>query len=150
MRSLPLALPHCLSVIAAAIAPRRALTVSAWADEHRVLSGKQAGERGRWRTARTPLLREIMDRLSASSRVTDIWVMKSSQVGVTEATVNFLGYTIDHAPAPVMVLMPTLDSRNGWNAQKLDPLLQETPVIRDLLGGQRSRDAANSKDMIDF
>ena len=52
--------------------------------------------------------------------------------GVTEATVNFLGYTIDHAPAPVMVLMPTLDSRDAWKAQKLNPLLQETPVIRDL------------------
>ncbi len=150
MRSLPRALPHCLSVIAAAVAPRRTLTVSQWADDHRVLSGKQAGERGRWRTARNPILREIMDCLSASSRVTDIWVMKSSQVGVTEATVNFLGYTFDHAPAPVMVLMPTLDSRDAWKTQKLNPLLQETPVIRDLLGGQRSRDAANSKDMIDF
>lgn len=150
MRPLPLSLPHCITTLAAALAPRRALTVSAWADEHRILSGKQAGERGRWRTARNPILREIMDALSASSRVADIWVMKSSQVGVTEATVNFLGYTIDHAPAPVMVLMPTLDSRDAWKAQKLNPLLQETPVIRDLLGGQRSRDAANSKDMIDF
>ena len=150
MRPLPLGLSHCLTVAASAIAPRRALTVSQWADSHRELSGKQAGERGRWRTARNPILREIMDAMSASSRVTDIWVMKSSQVGVTEATVNFLGYCMDHAPAPVMVLMPTLDSRDKWKAQKLNPLLQDTPVIRDLLGGQRSRDAANSKDMIDF
>ena len=149
-RDLPLGLSHCLTVAASAIAPRRALTVSQWADTHRELSGKQAGERGRWRTSRNPILREIMDAMSASSRVTDIWVMKSSQVGVTEATVNFLGYCMDHAPAPVMVLMPTLDSRDAWKAQKLNPLLQETPIIRDLLGGQRSRDAANSKDMIDF
>ena len=150
MRALPNGLAHCLTTLAAALAPRRALAVSQWADEHRELSGKQAGERGRWRTARNPILREIMDAMSASSRVSDIWVMKSSQVGVTEATVNFLGYCMDHAPAPVMVLMPTLDSRDAWKAQKLNPLLQETPVIRDLLGGQRSRDAANSKDMIDF
>ena len=151
MNPLALSLPYCLGVLAAAaIAPRRALSVSQWADDHRELSGKQAGERGRWRTARNPMLREIMDSLSAQSRVTDIWIMKSCQVGVTEATVNFLGYTFDHSPAPVMVLMPTLDSRDAWKAQKLNPLLQETPVIRDLLGGQRSRDAANSKDMIDF
>jgi phage terminase large subunit GpA-like protein len=150
MRPLPLGLAHCLTVAAAAIAPRRALSVSQWADEHRVLSGKQAGERGRWRTSRNPILREIMDAMSATSRVTDIWVMKSSQVGVTEATVNFLGYTMHHAPAPVMVLMPTLDSRDAWKAQKLNPLIQEHGVVCDLLGGQRSRDAANSKDMIDF
>ena len=150
VRTLQYGISYCLTVAASAIAPRRALTVSQWADTNRELSGKQAGERGRWRTARNPILREIMDAMSASSRVTDIWVMKSSQVGVTEATVNFLGYCMDHAPAPVMVLMPTLDSRDKWKAQKLNPLLQDTPVIRDLLGGQRSRDAANSKDMIDF
>ena len=143
-------LAHCLEVCASAVKPRRALTVSQWADEHRELSGKQSGERGRWRTSRNPMLREIMDSMSSNSRVSDIWIMKSSQVGVTEATVNFLGYTFDHSPAPVMVLMPTLDARDAWKAQKLNPLLQETPVIRDLLGGQRSRDAANSKDMIDF
>ena len=38
-------LAHCLSTMAAALASRRALLVSQWADEHRELSGKQAGER---------------------------------------------------------------------------------------------------------
>ena len=63
---------HCVDVFWSAAQPRRALTVSQWADSHRELSGKQAGERGRWRTARNPILREIMDAMSASSRVTDI------------------------------------------------------------------------------
>lgn len=143
-------LAHCLTVAWSAMMPRRALSVSEWADAHRELTGKQSGERGRWRTKRTPFLREIMDCLSSNSRVQQIVVMKSSQVGVTEATVNFIGYVMDHAPAPMMVLMPTLDARDSWKAQKLNPLLQETPVIRDLLGGQRSRDAANRQDMIDF
>ena len=143
-------LAHCLSVFSAAAAPRRVITVSQWADEHRVLSGKQAGERGPWRTRRTPFLAEIMDSLSLTSRVQQVVIMKSSQVGCTEATVNFLGYVIEHAPAPVMVLMPTLDSRDAWKAQKLNPLMTDTPAIRDLLGGQRSRDAANRQDMIDF
>lgn len=141
---------YCLDVAWHAAAPRRALPVSEWADTHRELSGKQAGERGRWRTSRTPFLREIMDCLSVTSRVNDIVVMKSSQVGVTEATVNFLGYVMDYAPAPVMVMMPTLESRDAWKVQKLNPLLQETPVIKTLLGGIRSRDAANRQDLIDF
>lgn len=141
---------YCLDVTWQAAAPRKMLSVSEWADDNRELSGKQSGERGRWRTSRTPYLREIMDCLSASSRVNDIVVMKSSQVGVTEATVNFLGYTMDHAPAPVMVMMPTLEARDSWKVQKLNPLIQETPVIRDLLGGARSRDAANRQDLIDF
>ena len=141
---------HCLAVAWRAASPRRALSVSQWADEHRVLTGKQAGERGKWRTARTPFLREIMDCMSARSRVTDIVVKKSSQVGITEATVNFIGYAMEHSPAPMMVMMPTLESRDAWKVQKLNPLLQETPCVRDLLGGVRSRDAANRQDLIDF
>jgi len=143
-------LAHCLTVAWRAMAPRKALSVSEWADEHRQLTGKQSGERGPWRTRRTPFLKEIMDCLSANSRVQHMVVMKSSQVGVTEATVNFIGYTMDHSPAPMMVLLPTLDARDSWKAQKLNPLLLETPVIKQLLGGQRSRDAANRQDMIDF
>jgi phage terminase large subunit GpA-like protein len=141
---------ECLDMVWRAAAPRRALTVSAWADQHRELTGKQASERGRWRTSRTPFLREIMDCLSASSRVTDVVVKKSSQVGVTELTVNWLGYIMEHAPAPTMVLMPTLEARDAWKVQKLNPLLTDTPVIRDLLGGIRSRDAANRQDLIDY
>jgi phage terminase large subunit GpA-like protein len=140
----------CLATFWQAAQPRRSLPVSEWADTHRELSGKQAGERGRYRTSRTPFLREIMDCFSYNSRVTDIVVMKSSQVGVTEATVNVIGYVMDHAPGPMMVMLPTLDNRDKWKTQKLNPLFTDTPVIRDLLGGNRSRDAANRQDMIDF
>ena len=146
----PAHLAHCLATLRRAVAPRRALTVSQWADDHRILSGKQSSERGRWRTARNPILGEIMDCFSMHSRVRDVMVMKSSQVGVTEAVVNVLGYSMEHAPCPMMVMMPTLDSRDAWKVQKLNPLLQETPVVRDLLGGLRSRDAANRQDLIDF
>ena len=139
-----------LALFAKEVAPRTNLTVSQWADEHRILSAKQSSERGRWRTDRNPILREIMDCFSVGSKVRDIAIMKSSQVGVTEAIVNVIGYTIHHAPAPIMVLMPTIESRDTWKAQKLNPLLQETPVIRDIMGGLRSRDAANRQDMIDF
>lgn len=136
--------------LAVACKPADRLTVSAWADRHRVLSSKQSGERGKWKTARNPILREIMDCLSVTSPVSEVVVMKSSQVGVTEATVNWLGYIMEHAPAPTMVLMPTLESRDSWKVQKLNPLLTETECVRDILGGLRSRDAANSKDLIDF
>jgi phage terminase large subunit GpA-like protein len=141
---------HCFAVLRRGILPRRALSVSEWADEHRVLSAKQSSERGRWRTDRNPILREIMDCFSVGSYVRDVAIMKSSQVGITEAMVNVIGYTIHHAPVPIMVMMPTIESRDTWKAQKLNPLLQETPVIRDILGGLRSRDAANRQDLIDF
>jgi len=141
---------YCYQTLATATRPRDRLTVSQWADRHRWLSSKQSGEAGRWRTARNPILREIMDCLSLHSTVDEIVIMKSSQVGITEATVNWLGYIIEHAQAPAMVLMPTLESRDAWKAQKLNPLLTDTEAVRNVLGGNRSRDAANRQDMIDF
>ena len=73
-------LSHCLATLRRAVAPRRAISVSQWADDHRIMSGKQSSERGRWRTSRNPILGEIMDCFSERSRVRDVVVMKSSQV----------------------------------------------------------------------
>ena len=53
--------------------PDPALTVSAWADSHRLLSPRGANEAGRWRTTRTPYLREIMDALSRCIRRSASW-----------------------------------------------------------------------------
>lgn len=48
------------------LAPDPALTVSEWADRHRILSPRASSEAGRYRTDRTPYMRAIMDALSPS------------------------------------------------------------------------------------
>lgn len=68
-------------VAARAIAPRKSLSVSQWADAERVLSSKGSAEAGRWRTARNPVLREPMDALSARSHVRDVVCMFPIQLG---------------------------------------------------------------------
>ncbi len=130
--------------------PRKRLTVSEWADAHRVLSTKGSPEPGRWRTARNPMLREIMDCLSDSSPVREITIMKASQVGITEGPfISTIGYYMDYAPWPVMVLMPTIESRTTWRIQKLNPMLEHTECIRDLVD-RRSRSTSNTQDAIDY
>ena len=51
------------------IRPDPDLTVSEWADRHRWLSPRASAEPGRYRTARTRYMREIMDRLMPMSAV---------------------------------------------------------------------------------
>lgn len=138
------------TTLAAASRPRDRLTVSEWADRHRIVTSEQSSIQGEWVTARNPVLSEIMDCLSKHSRVHEIVIKKSSQVGVTEAMVNALAYGMEHNPGPMMVLMPTEQKRDDWKAQKLDPLLRSTPIIAHLIGKMRSRDAAQRKDRIDF
>ena len=71
--------------------PDPLLTVSEWSDRHRVLSTKASAEPGRWRTSRTPYLREIMDALSPMSPVERVVFMKGAQLGATEMGNNWIG-----------------------------------------------------------
>ena len=74
----------------AGLKPDPDLTVSQWADKHRMLSGRASAEPGRYRTARTPYMREIMDRLSPGDVMQRIVFMKAAQVGATEAGNNWI------------------------------------------------------------
>ena len=131
-------------------APREPLTVSQWADNHRILSRKQSPEPGQWRTARNPALREVLDALSDGAGPRDIVVQFPIQFGKSEIALNLVGYTIDHHPGPIMVCLPGEVSRNKWVDQKLTPMLDETPALAERLTSTASRNAANRADFKDF
>lgn len=146
----PSDLPWLFERAAQAAEPRAVVTVTEWADEHRMLSSKASGERGKYKSSRTPHLRAIMDDLSAHSPVKRVVVKKPAQGGVTELALNWIGYTMAEAPGPMLVVVPTLEIRKRWVRQRLDPLLTETPMLAALLDAQASRDAGNSEDLKDF
>jgi phage terminase large subunit GpA-like protein len=131
-------------------APPPRITVSEWADENRMLSSKASSEPGPWRTARTPYLREIMDCLSATSPVEEVVFMKGAQIGGTEAGNNWIGYVIDIEPAPIMMVQPTTDTAKRYAKQRITPMLDETPALRESVKENRSRDDANTMLMKDF
>lgn len=135
---------------ARAIAPRKHLTVSQWSDKNRVLSSKQSAEPGRWRTARNPLLREPMDCFSSRSSVREVVMMWPIQLGKTEVAVNVTGYSMTERPGPIMVALPAEVSMNKWIAQKLNPMLEETAIVREVLTSTSSRDGANRREFKDF
>ena len=124
--------------------PDPLLTVSQWADAHRFLSAKSASEPGRWRTSRAPYCREPMDELSAYSPTERVILMFGAQTGKTETGNNFVGYVIHHAPAPMLVVQPTLDMAKRLSKQRIGPMLNETPVLAERVAEARSRDSGNT------
>lgn len=126
------------------------MTVSEWADAHRILSGKGSAEKGPWRTARTPYLQEPMDCLSPSSPWRRVVLMFGSQMGKTEVVLNWLGAIIHLWPGPVLLVQPTLDMAKRLNRQRLDPLLKETPVLSERIAPARSRDSGNTMFLKEF
>jgi len=82
--------------LADGLTPDPLMTVAEWADSHRMLSGRAAAEAGKYRTSRTPYMREIMENLSPSSPVERVVFMKAAQTGATEAGNNLIGFVIQH------------------------------------------------------
>ena len=126
------------------LTPDPLLTVSEWSDRHRILSSKASAEPGRWRTSRTPYLKAIMDCLSPTSPIERVVFMKAAQVGATEMGSNWIGYVIHHAPGPMMAVWPTVEMAKRNSKQRIDPLIEESPVLAALIAPARSRDAGNT------
>ena len=124
--------------------PDPVLTVSEWADAHRILSGASAAEPGPWRTDRAPYLREIMDRLSATSRTEMVVWQAGSQVSKTEAGLCWIGYAIHHAPGPFLLLEPTGDMAKDLSQGRLAPMIETTPALAERVADPKSRNAANT------
>ena len=128
----------------AGVAPTPRLTISKWADDYRTLSPKAAAEPGRWRTERTPYLRDIMDSLSPHSSMQRVVFMKGAQIGGTEAGNNWIGYVIHLSPAPMMAVSPTTESAKRNSKQRIDPLIEDCAELRTRVKPARSRDSGNT------
>lgn len=132
------------NVLLRALKPIKRITVSEWSDKYRVLSQKSSAEPGRWRTSRTPYLKEIMDNLSPHSEVSDVVFMKGAQIGGSECGNNWIGYVIDHCPAPFMFVQPTDDTVKKYAKIRIDPLIEETPALKQKVAEKKSRDSGNT------
>jgi phage terminase large subunit GpA-like protein len=120
------------------------VTVSEWADAKRILPQKAAAEPGPYRTARTPYMREIMDCLSVTSPVQDVTLMAGAQVGKSEAGNNWVGYVIDHAPGPMLLVQPTVDAAKRYSKQRIGPMISESPALSGKVTDNKSRDSSNT------
>ncbi len=133
-----------------ALAPDPPLSVASWADRHRILSSVASAEPGRWSTARTPYLREVMEALSPSSPIERVVLMAGAQVGKTECGLNWVGFVIHHAPGPMLLVEPSLETTKRVSRQRLDALIEATPELAERVKDPRSRDSGNTLLMKEF
>ncbi len=143
------ALPLVGERVKRGVKPRDLLSVSQWADRHRELkSGTNAP--GRWRTALTPYLEEIMDALSEHSPVRQVTFIKSSGVGGTEALYNWIGYVMHHLQnKDLLVVVPTLELRDRSFNPRLNKMLDESADLAALVTTS-TRNRSNRGDLLEY
>lgn len=114
-----------------------------WADEYRQLSREASSEPGAWKTSRVEVAREVM--LSVTDpRVHTISVMSCTQLLKTELINNVVGYYMHLDPAPIIVMQPTEKLAKTWSQDRLETMIRDTPVLKELFGANKSRESSNT------
>lgn len=62
----------------------------------------------------------------------------------TEIVNNIIGYHMDYDPAPLLLLMPTLDLAQSYSKKRLAPMIRDTPALRSKVKDAKSRDSDNT------
>lgn len=119
-------------------------TVTEWADDKRMLPSKGSAAPGKYRSARTPYMREPMDALSVLSPVEEVVLMAAAQTGKSESGNNWVGYVIDEAPGPMLLVQPTVDNAKRYSKQRISPMIMETPTLTAKVVDNKSREGGNT------
>nr|DAS16156.1 MAG TPA: terminase large subunit [Caudoviricetes sp.] len=113
-----------------AFKPPERYTVSEWADKYRVLTNISA-EPGRWRTARTPYLKEPMDKFT-DPLIESISLCFGAQIGKTEAELNMIGYALHQTASPVMMVYPTDTIAKFASDKRVQPMIRSVEPLADM------------------
>lgn len=134
-----------LGALIVALTPAAPLTVSAWAETHREV-GAESGSPfpGKWRNDRVPYAAEPMDCLSPEHWSTDVTLRWAAQTAKTEVGLNFAGYNIGHDPAPMLIVLPSIDESLKFVRTKLQPTIDSTPALSERVLDVTSRDEKGS------
>jgi phage terminase large subunit GpA-like protein len=124
--------------------PQAALTISDWADTYRVIGFGTSAEPGQWRTDRVPYMREPLDRLM-NENVEEIIFCSSAQVGKSESILGIIGYFIHHDPSPQLFVLPDEPTCTELSRDRFEPMIQATPVLKELVSDYKGRGSENTK-----
>jgi phage terminase large subunit GpA-like protein len=106
--------------------------VSEWAESKRTLPVGLSPYPGPYNFEVVPYMREIVDSLSDSSPVREVAVMKGTQIAYTVGVLeNWIGYTIDEAPAPMLYVTAT-----GSMAETQMQMRVDAMIVSAGLGGK--------------
>ena len=91
-----------------------------------------------------------MNCLGTQSPIQRVVMMFAAQTGKTEAQNCWLGYVIDHAPAPMLLVQPTLEMGKRLSKQRLESMITDTPCLNEKIAPARSRDSGNTLSSKEF
>ncbi len=137
-------------IFAEALLPPPKENISQWADKYRVLPSKGSAEPGKWRTSKTPYLKEIMDVLSPADETKEVIFMKATQIGGTEVGNNVIFYYMDYYPSPMLQILHTEDIAKTHMKDKLIPSIKAMERLKNKVIWAKSNQGGTTRTEIQF
>lgn len=128
--------------------PQVRMDVDEWADVHRELS-KIANKRGgKWKSR--CYQRKPQQRMT-NPAVRSMCIVGAAQTfGKSELILNFTGRQIHLNPGPMMIVQPTDGMARRFSRKRLQPMLTDTPPLREIVATAKSRSASNTVSAKEF
>ena len=130
------------------LTPKPKLNIWQWADSKRFLakgvSQKSKHGSARYNTADAPHQREMMESPTDPTVQTTVYIGASQVMGKTEVLSNVIGYHMEHDPANMVIMYPTVEAGEKFSKKKLMPNIRATPSLDALVPNSRTRDSGNT------
>lgn len=111
-----------------------------WADEYRKLAKEAGSTSGNWSTSTVEIARGLMMAVTEPG-VHVITAMVSTQLLKTALLENIFGFFAHLDPCPILLLQPKEDAAEQFSKERISPLIRVTPVLRELVGTSKTRNA---------
>ena len=123
--------------------------VNEWADENRIMPAGSPVP-GPWHTDRTPYIKKIYELLSEDSYFEDIVLMFGTQLGKTDAAINWIGSIIDQCPDPILVVQPDTETAKRFSITRIEPLIELCASVRCKISKNNVQKASNKAQLKQF
>ena len=123
---------------AEAVRPAQRLSVSEFAQQHRMLNNPGSYV-GPWRNEVTPYLVEPMDTLQ-SQKFTGMCFAGPAQTGKTDMVLNWSGYSAKCDPADMMIVQTSQTTARDFSIRRVDRLHRHSPDVGDMLAAGTQSD----------
>lgn len=115
-------------------------TVTEWADTNRILTTEASAEAGKYRSDRTPFMKEVMDSCSPMSGVQQVKMMKGTQIAGSTVGDNIVLTYMDLYPCPILYIVPTETLAKGTSTRRFTPAIKAIPHLRAKVMGGKTKD----------
>lgn len=122
--------------------PPPPMTPVEWAEERYAIV--KGAIRGPFRVARTPWLREPLERVGADDSCESVVMMCASQMGKSTLQIILLGYVADIAPCTLLFVAANLVEARKFSRIRVKDLLRGAPTVESKVFKPRAKEGTNT------